>query len=134
MTQILSRVCVPVLVAVTCLAWGCESTGKMSGRVVEGPGNVVTVMDENDPRFKQDGVGGASIVVRRYAGEGQNGAIIGSGVSEPTGEFKIPITNKDAERYEMVVTATTTDKRISRGRIYFPAAGNQVLVIVREAK
>lgn len=134
MTQILPRVFVPVLLSAACLAWGCESAGKLSGRVIEGPGNVVTVMDENDPRFKQDGVGGASVVVRRYAGEGQNGAIIGSGVSEPTGEFKIPITNKDAERYEMVVTATTTDKRISRGRIYFPAPGNQVLVIVRETK
>ncbi|MBX3389080.1 MAG: hypothetical protein KF691_06445 [Phycisphaeraceae bacterium] len=133
-SKLISSVSVPMVLAAACLAWGCESAGKMSGRVIEGPGNVVTVLDENDPRFKQDGVGGASIVVRRYAGEGQNGAIIGSGVSEPTGEFLIPITNKDAERYEMVVTATTSDKRISRGRIYFPAPGNQVLVIVREVK
>ncbi|MBS0188663.1 MAG: hypothetical protein JSS51_11380 [Planctomycetes bacterium] len=114
--------------------WGCQGGSNLTGHVITGPGNVVTVIDENDPRFKQEGVGGASVVVRRFVGEGQSGAIIGSGVSEPSGDFRIPITDKDAERYEMVVTATTTDKRISRGRIYFPATGKQVLIMVREVR
>lgn len=122
------------LASATVFGWGCESIGNIHGRVIGGPANVVTVLEDNDPRFKTDGIGGTSVVIRRFAGEGQTGPIVGSGVSEPTGEFKIPITNKDAERYEMVVTATTTDKRISRGRIYFPATGKQVLVVVRDVK
>lgn len=129
-----ARFALPLLASLTLAGWGCESTSSFSGRVIGGPANVVTVLEDNDPRFKTDGIGGTSVVVRRFAGEGQSGPIVGSGVSEPSGEFKIPITNKDAERYEMVVTATTADKRISRGRIYFPAAGKQVLVIVRDVK
>ncbi|MGH7243850.1 MAG: hypothetical protein ACREJD_10570 [Phycisphaerales bacterium] len=135
-----ARLAFPVLVATATLGWGCAGTSDVAGRVIAGPANVVTVLEENDPRFKADGtgastgVGGTSVVIRRFAGEGQNGPIIGTGVSAPTGEFKIPITDKDAERYEMVVTATTTDKRISRGRIYFPATGKQVLVVVRDVK
>lgn len=133
-TKLASRFAFSLLASVALFGWGCESTSTFSGRVIGGPANVVTVLEENDPRFKADGIAGTSVVVRRFAGEGQTGPIVGSGVSEPTGEFKIPITNKDAERYEMVVTATTTDKRISRGRIYFPAAGKQVLVVVRDVK
>jgi len=133
-TKIASRFAFPLLASVALAGWGCESTSTFTGRVIGGPANVVTVLEDNDPRFKTDGIGGTSVVVRRFVSEGQNGPIIGSGVSEPTGEFKIPITDKTAERYEMVVTATTTDKRISRGRIYFPAAGKQVLVIVRDVK
>lgn len=133
-TSFASRIAFPLLASVACLGWGCAGNSTLTGRVIGGPGNVVTVMEENDPRFKTDGIGGTSVVLRRFAGEGQNGPILGTAVSEPTGEFKIPITDKDAERYEMVVTATTADKRISRGRIYFPAAGKQVLVIVRDVK
>lgn len=129
-----ARFAIPFLASLALAGWGCESTSSFSGRVIGGPANVVTVLEENDPRFKTDGIAGTSVVVRRFVSEGQNGPIIGSGVSDPTGEFKIPITDKDAERYEMVVTATTTDKRISRGRIYFPATGKQVLVIVRDVK
>lgn len=110
---------------------GCES-GKLSGRVVPGPGNVVSVVEEEDPRFKIDGIGGTNVVIRRYVSDGQPGAIVASGISEPNGAFKLSMKNLDDERNEMVVTATTPDKRISRGRIFFPAAGKQILVVVRE--
>lgn len=133
-TNLIARFFVPALLLAGGALGGCSSQSSLVGRVIPGPGNVVTVLETADPRFQEEGIGETSIVIRRFVAEGQNGPIIGSGVSEPTGEFKVPITDKDAERYQMVLTATTPDKRISRGRIYFPADGKQVLVIVRENK
>lgn len=111
----------------------CES-GKINGRVIPGPGSVVMVIDDNDPRVKNEGIAGTNIVVRRSAGEGQNGSIVASGVSEASGEFRLPLSDLDAERHELVLTATTPDKRVSKGRIFFPAPGKQVLVVVREER
>ncbi|MBX3378850.1 MAG: hypothetical protein KF805_02045 [Phycisphaeraceae bacterium] len=133
-TNLIARFGFPALVGAAFVLGGCAGNSSLTGRVIPGPGNVVTVLETADPRFKDEGIGETSIVVRRFVAEGQNGPIIGTGVSDQSGEFKIPITDKDAERYQMVLTATTTDKRISRGRIYFPAEGKEVLVIVRDLK
>ncbi|MBS0191282.1 MAG: hypothetical protein U0573_15750 [Phycisphaerales bacterium] len=112
---------------------GCEG-GKIAGRVIPGAGNVVLVVDENDPRCKDEGLANVNVVIRRYMGEGQSGSIVASGVTEASGDFRFPLTNKDAERYELQVTATTPDKRISKGRIFIPAPGKQVLVVIRDAQ
>lgn len=134
----IARSCAVLLACVSGLA-GCAST-QITGRVIEGPGNVVNVVASTDPRVNvatpppagAEGLGSATVVVRRYQGEGSTGAILASGVSNPDGTFRIPLPNSEALRSEMVVIATTADKKVSRGRFFVPGEGRQLLVIVRE--
>lgn len=125
-----------LVLAVACASLplvGCGmGSPDITGRVINGPGSIVMGVDPADPRLKQDGIAAANIVVRKYAGEGATGAIVASGVSKENGDFKVPLSDIDAQKFELVLTATTPDKRISRGR-FFMNSGKPVLVVVREA-
>jgi hypothetical protein len=119
---------------VSALLIGCGTGAPdITGRVISGPSSIVMAADPKDPRMSQDGIASTNIVVRKYAGEGSTGPIIASGVSTEKGEFRMPLTDIDAQKFEMVLTATTPDKRISRGR-FFMQAGRPILVVVRDTQ
>lgn len=129
----LRRCVLPLAAFLTLPLVGCGmGSPDITGRVINGPGSVVMGVDPADPRLKQDGISAANIVVRKYAGEGATGAIVASGVSTEKGEFKVPLSDIDAQKFELVLTATTPDKRISKGR-FFMHGGKPILVVVREA-
>ncbi len=108
----------------------CEND-TLIGRVIDGPGSVVSSVNAKDPRLLEPGVGSTTVVVRKFAGEGVNGPIVASGVSGPDGQFRIPMDDKSAETGELIVTAKTPDQRISRGKIFYPPPGQQLLIVVR---
>lgn len=113
---------------------GCgTSSPDITGRVISGPSAVVMAADPKDPRMSQDGIAGTNIVVRKYAGEGSTGPIVASGVATEKGEFRVPLSDVDAQKFELVLTATTPDKRVSRGR-FFMHTGKPILVIVRDTQ
>lgn len=120
--------------SVSAMLVGCGTGAPdITGRVIAGSASIVMAADPKDPRMSQDGIAATNIVVRRYAGEGSTGPIVASGVTTEKGEFRVPLSDIDAQKFELVLTATTPDKRISRGR-FFMSAGKPILVIVRDTQ
>ena len=120
--------------SVSAMLVGCGTGAPdITGRVIAGSASIVMAADPKDPRMSQDGIAATNIVVRRYAGEGSTGPIVASGVTTEKGKFGVPLSDIDAQKFELVLTATTPDKRISRGR-FFMSAGKPILVIVRDTQ
>jgi hypothetical protein len=120
-----------------CSAAGGCSGYEVRGRVVYGDfGGLVTVVDEDDPRLRGEGVGNARITIIRDPGR-LNARQVATGVSEADGDFVIPLSEFGAGWLEETwrVQAVRSRLGIAEGLVDMPApgSGRVLLIELREA-
>ena len=102
---------------------GCEGARSPVASFRDSAGNVVLVVDENTCG-KVEGLGQRQRCHPGFMGRASR-PIVASGVTEASGDFRFPLTNKDAERYELQVTATKhPGQRISKDAFSSPLPAN----------
>jgi hypothetical protein len=121
-------ICVAVLLGA--LASGCSSY-QLRGTVVEGPTSAIAVVNKDDPRLGQPGVGG--VVVSAVIDPQQlSRKSAGSTVSDANGQFALPIGELGAGllEYEVQVVARSDQYQSAVSIFPLPGAGKRLLVIL----
>lgn len=115
------------------LLGGCANVSavRVSGKVLKSDVAFIAAVDESDPRLKdQVGVAGATIDIYRGAGPG-GGGLVGTGVTDQRGDFKITLTSQDAIKTPAQVRATAPGYMPAQGDLYLPPNDRRILVLVR---
>lgn len=123
------------------LAFAAASVGcggyAVKGRVVTGSfDGLVTLVDEDDPRLRGEGVGNARITIVRDPGR-LNARRVATGVSESDGDFSIPLSEFGAGWLdeEWRVEAVRSRLGLAEGMVRMPrpGSGQVILIQLREA-
>lgn len=118
------------VVLMALLAGGCASY-ELRGKVIEGHSPGARVVEADDPRLDEPGVGGAAVDVTLDPGRLQ-AKRIGSGMSDDDGTFALEIDEFGAGflEHRVEVRGEARGRRVGRGEMILPGSGKRVLVVV----
>ena len=114
---------------------GACSPYQLQGRVVKGPASFIQVVDADDPRLSDEGLGGARVSVMMDP-ESLGRRDLGSGLSGVDGDFAIPIDEVGAGlfEYEIGVQARMSGRHAAVTFIRMPPSGKRLLIMLAPGK
>lgn len=105
---------------------GCETSRTVSGKVLPGPTGVATVVQENDPRLEEPGVGGVDVRIS----DGATGlGSVAQTTTAPDGAFSLRVPERAMTR-RLEVLAEGEDIVRFRGSSFLPMDGRRLLIFV----
>ncbi len=121
--------CFMVLGAGLC-ATGCESYA-LRGRVVRGDVSYVAVVNADDPRLDGEGLPGVSLHLQSDPGR-LNRKTVGRGVSEATGDIRLPVDLAGAGllHYDVGLFARRSDHTPATGFFELPSSKKRILIVM----
>lgn len=118
------------LASITLTACGGGS-GRMQGRVVEGPVSVVAIVESKDERLKQPGVAGVAIEVRAVNSMGSR--TMADGVSGSDGSFEVALGSEETLTEQLRLTAKREGYVSTQGVTFIPGKGRELLVVMKRS-
>lgn len=114
---------------------GCSGGYRVQGRVIEGSTSMALVVDSDDPRLQQPGVGGVAIDLMldpRSLGRKPGG----SEVSMPDGNFAVPISEFGAGvlEFQLGVTAYRNGFNPTETFVAMPNFNKRLLIMMTKGR
>ena len=125
------------LVAVVVLAMSVTGCGgyKLAGNVIEGPQAAVLVVDADDPRLSESGIGGVSL---RFMVDPQSLGTkpLGETISEGNGRFSMPVQELGAGllEYRISLTAKRSGYQTLYREMMLPGGNRRLLIVMASGR
>lgn len=122
---------IAVLLLLLCLTLTACSSYNLAGSVIEGPQSAVLVVSKNDPRLKQHGIDGASLMFT-IDPESLNATILPMDLTDGQGQFSTPVnvTGAGLLEYQLNVLARAPGYDSASRTLALPGGNKRLLIIL----
>jgi hypothetical protein len=124
-----------LLAAMTVLLTACGGSIRFSGRVIQGPVGVATVVPADDPRLSEPGLANIDVTLMK-ATSSRGGALVARTLTDESGNFEVVLGRGQHPGGPVIVRVLGEDIFDARSRAYVPTSGRVLLctVIAREPR
>ena len=125
----LRLILIPAAAMVLAVSGGCGY--RLSGTVIEGPTPGLLVVNDDDPRLDEPGMGGA-IITLTLDPQRLDARHLGSFVTDRYGRFDVPINETGAGflEYDLDVLCRLAGYQAVQQRVRLPGSGKRLLIIM----